>query len=164
VLPRAEPEPTSSWRGLELRAVPSLCSRWSSSVLLSHVPSTRSAPLLLVLAQEEQVKEGQECCERRTLEARKLFVFIGAEPYTHWLGAHLALDDRGFILTGRDAARVAGDGAKRGAGHEPFLLETTWPGVFAAGDLRSGSIKRVASAVGEGASAAQTSPVASLSR
>jgi thioredoxin reductase (NADPH) len=82
---------------------------------------------------------------RRRLEARALFVFIGAEPHTGWLGDRLALDDRGFILTGADAVRDDG--------RQPFLLETSLPGVFAAGDVRSGSIKRVTSAVGEGAMA-----------
>jgi thioredoxin reductase (NADPH) len=98
------------------------------------------------------IVENNQTGERRRLEARKLFVFIGAEPYTRWLGDQLALDDRGFILTGRDAVRSAGDCARE-VGHTPYLLETSRPGVFAAGDVRSGSIKRVASAVGEGAMA-----------
>jgi thioredoxin reductase (NADPH) len=75
------------------------------------------------------------------------FVFIGAEPHTCWL------DDCGYVLTGPDAARPAGKGAPQELGHEPYLLETSRHGVFAAGDVRSGSIKRVASAVGEGAMA-----------
>jgi len=84
---------------------------------------------------------------RRELDARALFVFIGADPHTRWLQGVLALDRSGFILTGRDAP-AAGEPA---AGRLP--LETTVPGVFAAGDVRSGSIKRVASAVGEGSMA-----------
>ena len=102
---------------------------------------------------ETLIVEDNRSGERRRLEARKLFVFIGAEPYTRWLGDQLALDDRGFIRTGRDAAPGAGDDTPQKIGHEPYLLETNWPGVFAAGDVRSGSIKRVASAVGEGAMA-----------
>jgi thioredoxin reductase (NADPH) len=90
--------------------------------------------------------------ERRTLPARALFVFIGAAPHTSWLGSQLALDDHGYVLTGDDAARSQ-DEAARAASGQPLPLETTWPGVFAAGDVRSGSIKRVASAVGEGAMA-----------
>ena len=68
------------------------------------------------------------------------------------LGEKLAPDDRGFVLTGHPA-RPAGNGEGQDAGHEPYLLETGLPGVFAAVDVRSGSIKRVASAVGEGAMA-----------
>jgi len=84
-------------------------------------------------------------CER--LDAAALFVFIGADPHTSWLGGEVALDDKGFVLAGRDL---------EGAVDDPtglLLLETSQPGVFAAGDVRSGSIKRVASAVGEGAMA-----------
>jgi thioredoxin reductase (NADPH) len=84
--------------------------------------------------------------ERRTLEAKALFVFIGAEPCTPWLSGEIALDRKGFVLTGPDAANGEWDGADR----RPLLLETSRPGVLAVGDVRSGSIKRVASAVGEG--------------
>jgi thioredoxin reductase (NADPH) len=76
------------------------------------------------------------------------FVFIGAAPRTEWLSGVVARDARGFILAGPD---VAGDGwpLKR----DPYMLETSVPGVFVAGDVRSRSIKRVASAVGEGSMA-----------
>ena len=84
---------------------------------------------------------------RRELDARALFVFIGADPHTGWLQGVLALDRSGFVLTGRDAPAADGPESER------LLLETTVPGVFAAGDVRSGSIKRVASAVGEGSMA-----------
>ena len=87
---------------------------------------------------------------RQELAARALFVFIGAMPHTDWLGGVLDLDDRGFILTGRDVAREVSVIAPAQPVHDPLLLETSQPGVFAAGDVRSGSIKRVASAVGEG--------------
>jgi thioredoxin reductase (NADPH) len=82
--------------------------------------------------------------ERRTVPARALFIFVGAEPFTGWLGDCVRLDESGYVLTGRDA---------RSNGFEPLLLETSAPGVFAAGDVRSGSIKRVATAVGEGSMA-----------
>ena len=84
---------------------------------------------------------------RRDLDARALFVFIGADPHTRWLQGVLALDRSGFILTGRDAPATGEPAAGR------LPLETTVPGIFAAGDVRSGSIKRVASAVGEGSMA-----------
>jgi thioredoxin reductase (NADPH) len=89
--------------------------------------------------------------EQHTITARALFVFIGAEPHTGWLDGQVALDSRGFILTGVDARPPTANGG--GALRDPLLLETSLPGVFAAGDVRFGSTKRVASAVGEGAMA-----------
>jgi thioredoxin reductase (NADPH) len=82
------------------------------------------------------------------LEVDACFVFIGASPRTDWLDGVLARDERGFILAGVDA-QAAGWPLKR----DPYLLETTVPGVFVAGDVRARSIKRVASAVGEGSMA-----------
>jgi thioredoxin reductase (NADPH) len=83
-----------------------------------------------------------------TLEADACFVFIGAIPRTGWLDGVVARDDRGFILAGPDAQTAAWPLAR-----DPRLLETTIPGVFVAGDVRARSIKRVASAVGEGSMA-----------
>jgi thioredoxin reductase (NADPH) len=87
---------------------------------------------------------------RRRLDARGLFVFIGADPHTTWLEGSLALDRAGFILTGAD---VADDDSAHPTGRPRLPLETSRAGVFAVGDARSGSIKRVASAVGEGSMA-----------
>jgi thioredoxin reductase (NADPH) len=79
-----------------------------------------------------------------------LFIFIGAIPHTEWLGPDVARDDNGFIITGSDL--LASGSARRWAlPRPPFTLETSVPGVFAAGDVRCDSMKRVASAVGEGA-------------
>lgn len=82
-----------------------------------------------------------------------LFVFIGAEPRTGWLDGTLVRDERGFVVTGPDLVA----GGRRPAGwslpREPYHLESSVPGVFAAGDVRAASVKRVASAVGEGAMA-----------
>ena len=89
--------------------------------------------------------------EEREIGARALFTFIGAEPHTGWLNGTLALDEHGFILTGnalKQPLAAAGDGEP--LGRDPFLFETSLPGVFAVGDVRSSSVKRVASAVGEG--------------
>jgi thioredoxin reductase (NADPH) len=86
--------------------------------------------------------------EESELEADACFVFIGASPRTDWLDGVIARDQRGFILAGPDA-QAAGWPLKR----DPYLLETTVPGVFVAGDVRARSIKRVASAVGEGSMA-----------
>ncbi len=81
---------------------------------------------------------------------RHVFVMAGASPRTEWLRRCVALDDKGFILTGRDLDAATGESAWTLARH-PQMLETSLPGVFAVGDVRSGNVKRVASAVGEGA-------------
>jgi thioredoxin reductase (NADPH) len=82
-----------------------------------------------------------------------LFVLIGAEPRTGWLAGSVDRDDRGFVLTGRDLGQAASAGWP--LQRPPLLLETSLPGVFAAGDVRHRSIKRVAAAAGEGATAIQ---------
>jgi thioredoxin reductase (NADPH) len=88
--------------------------------------------------------------ERSELPAKALFVFIGALPHTDWLRGHVEMDEHGFLLTGRDVQSedLATHGAER-----PLFLETSMLGLFAVGDVRSGSIKRCASAVGEGSMA-----------
>ncbi|HEY3723790.1 MAG TPA: FAD-dependent oxidoreductase [Acidimicrobiia bacterium] len=83
------------------------------------------------------------------VEADALFLLIGGEPHTDWLPEAIARDDHGYLLTGRDLPSVA----RPGDGRDPLPLETSVPGVFAIGDVRYGSIKRVASAVGDGATA-----------
>jgi thioredoxin reductase (NADPH) len=100
---------------------------------------------------EGVVVEKRDSGERRRLAASALFVFIGADPHTQWLQGQLELDRKGFVLTGTAAADTL---LAEGRGpREPLLLETSRPGVLAVGDVRSGSIKRVASAVGEGSMA-----------
>jgi thioredoxin reductase (NADPH) len=86
-----------------------------------------------------------------TVECGELFVFIGAEPRTDWLDGVVARDDRGFILAGPDLAADHMEGWP--LERHPYHLETSVPGIFAAGDVRAESAKRVASAVGEGAMA-----------
>ncbi len=86
-------------------------------------------------------------------EIRHLFIMAGASPRTEWLRGCVAMDDKGFILTGRDLDPLRGsDGAIAWPlSRAPQMLETSLPGVFAVGDVRAGNVKRVASAVGEGA-------------
>ena len=89
-----------------------------------------------------------------TVPAAALFVLIGAEPRTQWLAGTLERDRGGYLLTGRDLLEAAGPtGVSRN--RPPLPLETSLPGVFAAGDVRHGAVKRVASAVGEGSIAVQ---------
>jgi thioredoxin reductase (NADPH) len=96
---------------------------------------------------EEVVVQDGRTGERRRIEARVLFVFIGADPNTAWLTGQVALDEKGYVVTG-PAARAAANGSPE---RRSPALETSRPGVFAAGDVRSGSVKRLTSAVGEGA-------------
>jgi thioredoxin reductase (NADPH) len=103
---------------------------------------------------EAVVVENNRSGARRTISARALFVFIGAEANTGWLEGAVELDESGFVLTGRELdGSVLEGNAWHGLSREPYPSETSLPGVFAAGDVRSGSIKRVASAVGEGSMA-----------
>jgi thioredoxin reductase (NADPH) len=98
-------------------------------------------------------------------DIRHLFIMAGASPRTEWLKGCVALDDKGFIVTGRDMNPANGDAPALADGptpngsstpkwplpRYPLMLETSLPGVFAVGDVRAGNVKRVASAVGEGA-------------
>jgi thioredoxin reductase (NADPH) len=99
---------------------------------------------------DEQL-EAIEIIDRRTgttsrRDTKVLFVLIGAEAATDWLPGEISRDQHGFVLTGTDAMKAGQWKSDR----EPFALETSAPGVFAIGDIRSGSVKRVAASVGEG--------------
>jgi thioredoxin reductase (NADPH) len=125
------------------------------------VREIRHRPNVEVLLDTEIVDgEGDHVLERLTLRSRvshdtrsvkldMLFVLIGAEPHTSWLHDTVALDSHGFVLSGDDVSSEAQGERARGR------FETSLPGVFVVGDVRAGSVKRVASAVGEGASAVQ---------
>jgi thioredoxin reductase (NADPH) len=105
----------------------------------------------VVAVRGDEQLEAIEVIDRRAgttsrRDARALFVLIGAEAATDWLPPEIARDEHGFILTGPDAMKAAQWNPDR----EPFALETSAPGIFAVGDIRSGSVKRVAASVGEG--------------
>ena len=116
---------------------------------ITVTPRTRVTALL----GKDQL-EGVELLDTRrqqtsALAVRGLFVFIGAEPSTGWLAGQLAEDARGFLLTGSNIGEAQLDDPSR----TPLFLETSRPGVFAVGDVRSGSVKRTATAIGEGSMA-----------
>jgi thioredoxin reductase (NADPH) len=98
------------------------------------------------------------CSDTNKIErvpASSMFIFIGALPRTEWLGALVERDERGFLLTGPDLLRDGQHPKGWALDRDPFLLETNVPGIFAVGDVRHGSVKRVASGVGEGSVAVQ---------
>jgi thioredoxin reductase (NADPH) len=130
----------------QLRALPNVTIRLHASVA-----SVRGAESL-----EEILVEDSALGVRAAEPMDALFLFIGALPRTEWLAGIVELDGAGFIVTGPGLARAA-DGRVAGwpLAREPFLLETNVPGVFAAGDVRSRSVKRIASGVGEGSMAVQ---------
>jgi thioredoxin reductase (NADPH) len=100
-----------------------------------------------VVLQNTQTKAEEE------REAGALFIFIGAKPYTEWIDLEVLRNQRGFLETGRELLKYHEFHKGWLPQREPFLLETSVPGIFAAGDVRAGAMNRVASAVGEGAMA-----------
>ncbi|OAV44215.1 FAD-dependent oxidoreductase [Lewinella sp. 4G2] len=103
---------------------------------------------------EELLIQNLEKEETFTAEADALFIFIGARPRTDWIErGSILTDERGFVVTGRDITSSAKNSKAWTHDRPPYLLETCQPGIFAAGDVRSGAMNRVASAVGEGAMA-----------
>jgi thioredoxin reductase (NADPH) len=98
---------------------------------------------------ESLVLRDRETQEEEKVDAGAVFIFIGQTAHTEWLEGLVQLDERGFILTGEDLGPLKGWSVER----DPLPLESSVPGIFAAGDVRHGSIKRVAGAVGEGATA-----------
>jgi thioredoxin reductase (NADPH) len=127
----------------QVAAIPSISVRTCTTVAAAHGDGHLEAITV------EDARSG----ERTTLPSDHLFVFIGGAPRTGWLDGAVVRDERGFIPTGpallRDGRRPPGWPLDR----DPYFLETSLPGVFVAGDVRSDSVKRVASAVGEGAMA-----------
>ncbi|GHE72185.1 FAD-dependent oxidoreductase [Roseivirga thermotolerans] len=133
-----------------------------SQYLIDQIGQTENISLLpRSVVEAAHGKTYLECVTLKNLEtqvtrqkpAGALLIFIGARPYTSWTGEHIFKNERGFILTGRDAQKEDEFKKVWKKKREPFLLETSTPGVFAAGDVRAGAMNRVASAVGEGAMA-----------
>jgi thioredoxin reductase (NADPH) len=131
-----------------------------SSYLVHRIEQTPNIALLSTTSIKHMSGNGHldevELHNSATGEARRIrtpavFSFIGATPRTDWLPDEIERDSRGFVRTGSELFQSTHWSLKR----QPFLLETSHPGVFAAGDVRSGSAKRVAAAVGEGAMAVQ---------
>ena len=131
-----------------------------SSYLAKRIEQTANIELLFNTTIQRMIGDGhlgsveivnKKTGQERTVETPAVFSFIGAVPRTDWLPPEIERDAQGFIRTGAALAQSPHWTAKR----QPFLLETSRPGVFAAGDVRSGSAKRVASAVGEGSMAVQ---------
>ena len=104
---------------------------------------------------EQLVLENLETKQTETVPGSLLFIFIGAEPEHPWLEGVVASDDHGYILTGPDLLEDNQLPADWPLERHPFHLETSSPGIFATGDVRHGSIRRVAGAVGEGSTAIQ---------
>jgi thioredoxin reductase (NADPH) len=117
---------------------------WTETVLSEALGDTRLEKLRV------RGPEGE-----RTVNASGLFIFIGAEPETDWLPPTVLRDEHGFVLSGSQLRTQPEFSRAWKKSREPYLLETSVAGLFAAGDVRFGSVKRAASAVGEGSIAVQ---------
>ena len=133
----------SSYLIEQLRSIPNIGVRTSTVVAEANGDDHLTALKLLHVPSNE--------CEE--VEASHLFVFIGAQPRTDWLEGVVHRDSFGFVLTGPDLMRDGGRPPGWLPDRDPWPLEASVPGVFVAGDVRADSVKRVASAVGEGAMA-----------
>jgi thioredoxin reductase (NADPH) len=132
-------ETMSSYLITRVSSTPNISIRYHSKVVAAHGEGHLEG---LTLADSETKAEDE-------VASSWLFIFIGASPRTDWLGPDIVRDERGFVVTGQDLLQL--DSADWRLPRPPFTLETSVPGVFAAGDVRLNSMKRVASAVGEGA-------------
>jgi len=136
---------------------------YTMSAYLIH--QIENIPNIHVLTDTEIAEaQGSNCLEKLLLtnvktketmlrKAAALYIFIGAKPFTDWIKLDIIKDEKGFIETGRELIRYDNFGKIWKMNRDPFLLETSCSGIFAAGDVRSGAMNRVASAVGEGSMA-----------
>jgi thioredoxin reductase (NADPH) len=133
-----------------------LVDRVKQTANIEVVPYTEICELLGQKQLEGAIIVDNRTDEARPLSAKAIFVFVGAEPHSGWLRGAVALDPSGFVVTGPALKSLGSEEDRlRDLNRNPDLLETSLPGVFAAGDVRSGSVKRVASAIGEGSMAVQ---------
>jgi thioredoxin reductase (NADPH) len=132
-------ETMSSYLIARITAATNIAVRYRTKVVAAH--GTRHLEALTLADTDTDATE--------EVPSGWLFIFIGASPRTDWLGPDVVRDEKGFVVTGQDLLRV--DSARWPLTRQPLALETSVPGVFAAGDVRLNSMKRVASAVGEGA-------------
>ena len=120
---------------------------------ISILPCTEIKEAIGDTRLEQLVIEDLNTHSRETVEAGALYIFIGAKPYTDWLADVIIKDKRGFVETGSELQRNGHFSKVWKLKRDPYLLETSCPGIFAAGDVRAGAMNRVASAVGEGSMA-----------
>jgi len=102
---------------------------------------------------EQVVVRNADTGDENTIDSAAMFIFIGTAPHTAMVAGTLELDEKGFILTGPDLPRTVRGIRGWNLDRDPYMFETNVPGVFAAGDVRSGANRRVAAAVGEGSAA-----------
>jgi len=133
-----------------------------SSYLIDQLNNTANVQVLgcteILEATGEEHLEGLKLVdlntsEERSVKADALFIFIGAKPYTEWVGLEIIKNNKGFIETGREMSSYGNYKQLWKKTRDPYLLETSSPGIFAAGDVRAGAMNRVTSAVGEGSMA-----------
>ncbi len=127
----------------QIEAIPNI-RIWPNTEVVEALGSTRLECLKI---------RRKDNLDEETLRASALFIFIGAMPNTDWLGDQIARDSHGFILAGSDIVSKDYYKSSSTPDRNPFMLESSVPGIFVAGDVRHGSVKRVASAVGEGSMA-----------
>ncbi|MEO8086960.1 MAG: FAD-dependent oxidoreductase, partial [Bacteroidota bacterium] len=126
---------------------------------ISKVPNIHVIPHTEVIAVhgenvlEKITLKNAKTCEEKTVPAKALFVYIGSKPGTSWLNDFLLKDDKGFIITGKELVNEKTFHTEWKLNREPYLPESSVPGIFASGDVRSGALAGISSAVGEGAMA-----------
>lgn len=126
---------------------------------IKNTPNIQLVPETVIAKVYGKERLEEICLENTVTEARQqvksaaLFIFIGAKPVTEWIKLDIIKDGKAFLETGRDLLKYESFKKTWKLEREPFLLETCCPGIFAAGDVRSGAMNRVASAVGDEAMA-----------